>query len=765
MKKDKIFFVVLMLTVLFSLTYAITACVLRTDDSKHTHTYSSTWSYDASYHWQACSRCDEVRNKSEHDWNEGVVTLQPTETGEGIRTFFCKVCGQTKIESVPSLTNHEHSYSVDWTWNDTHHWRKATCVHTTERTDYAEHAWDDGVDTKIATETEVGVKTYTCTVCTKTRNEVVPQITHVHTYAEEWSNDEEYHWHTSTCGHDDEISEKRAHVWDEGTITKIATETEVGTKTYTCTVCAKTRDEILPFTTHVHTYSKEWSHDSEYHWHFATCDHIAVKSDEGLHLWQDTGKIITEATNTNEGEKEQKCSECRCIRVVKTGLLGHVHEYEKNWTYNGEYHWYASSCGHEAFVLEKVQHSWDEGIVIKQATVYDEGIITYTCNICGAKKEGYIPKLESFAVIFLDKDNRTISARNYELSSNNIQIPSNIEYDGLQFVGWFEITSLVEIDNFNFDGAEDNDTYYFMATYEKIYTVTFIDYLGNQIGTVVVSESNNNVFLKDCPEIPVREGYTSNWDSETLRNIKEDLIIVPIYEKIIFEVVFKDQEGNLLSYVNENGEIITKQFIAYGSFAIAPEYKQYYFNKTEMKLYEFSGWSAPFNQVKENLEIIAQYDTLYKKPVIAAKINGNRMSISLILPSNDAVLYSISVSVKWEVNQGTCYISDAILRGQSSLDERSDQGHTCTVGKKDEWLNYNNKSCTFNFIWNCGDGHKPNNTHYIENIFTLNYDVYDGAIFNESIFNMVESSVIIYGKADDDVLKLPTSKLMIWFYE
>ena len=38
-----------------------------------------------------------------HDWDDGVVTIQPTETEKGEKTYTCKVCGETRIEEIPAL--------------------------------------------------------------------------------------------------------------------------------------------------------------------------------------------------------------------------------------------------------------------------------------------------------------------------------------------------------------------------------------------------------------------------------------------------------------------------------------------------------------------------------------------------------------------------------------------------------------------------------------------------------------------------------------
>ena len=38
-----------------------------------------------------------------HQWNEGVVTKEPTATESGIKTFTCKVCQATKTEDIPKV--------------------------------------------------------------------------------------------------------------------------------------------------------------------------------------------------------------------------------------------------------------------------------------------------------------------------------------------------------------------------------------------------------------------------------------------------------------------------------------------------------------------------------------------------------------------------------------------------------------------------------------------------------------------------------------
>ncbi len=55
---------------------------------------------------------------------------------------------------------HTHTYASEWTSDDTHHWKKATCEHTSEVSEKAEHAW--GTDRKCSVcSKEKPVSTYT----------------------------------------------------------------------------------------------------------------------------------------------------------------------------------------------------------------------------------------------------------------------------------------------------------------------------------------------------------------------------------------------------------------------------------------------------------------------------------------------------------------------------------------------------------------------------------------------------------------------------
>lgn len=61
--------------------------------------------------------CDDdnsgVIDCQNHQWNDGVVTTQPTTTSEGVKIYTCLVCGQTKTESISALEQEKFRVTYD----------------------------------------------------------------------------------------------------------------------------------------------------------------------------------------------------------------------------------------------------------------------------------------------------------------------------------------------------------------------------------------------------------------------------------------------------------------------------------------------------------------------------------------------------------------------------------------------------------------------------------------------------------------------------
>ena len=129
---------------------------------------------------------------------------------------------------------------------------KVTSVTAGSKT--CQHVWDNGKVTKEPTETETGIKTYTCTLCGETKTETIPKLTHEHSYdavvTAPTCTEKGYTTHTCACGDSyvDTYVDALGHAWDEGKVTKEPTETETGVKTFTCTRCGETKTETIPAT-------------------------------------------------------------------------------------------------------------------------------------------------------------------------------------------------------------------------------------------------------------------------------------------------------------------------------------------------------------------------------------------------------------------------------------------------------------------------------------------------------------------------------------
>ena len=67
-----------------------------------------------------------------------------------------------------------------------------------------------------------------------------------HQFEKTWSTDENYHWHACTIAGHSDTKDKAAHTWDAGVVTTPADYGKDGEKTFSCTVCGKTKVEKLP---------------------------------------------------------------------------------------------------------------------------------------------------------------------------------------------------------------------------------------------------------------------------------------------------------------------------------------------------------------------------------------------------------------------------------------------------------------------------------------------------------------------------------------
>lgn len=144
----------------------------------HKHEFSAEWTTNETDHWHSatCEHTDEKKDFGAHVWNEGVVTTPATETTEGVKTYTCTVCGNTKTATIDML-DHVHTFDTErWEYDTANHWHLATCAHTDEKKDIAAHTFDEGEVTKPEGYGVVGEKKFTCTKCGYSYTQEIPAL-------------------------------------------------------------------------------------------------------------------------------------------------------------------------------------------------------------------------------------------------------------------------------------------------------------------------------------------------------------------------------------------------------------------------------------------------------------------------------------------------------------------------------------------------------------------------------------------------------------
>ena len=347
-----------------------------------------------------------------HSWDGGKITKAATCTAAGTKTYTCTRCKKTRTETI-AATGHKavKDAAVAATCETTGKTEGSHCsvcgtVLKAQTTVAAlGHSWDNGKVTKAVTCTAAGTKTYTCTRCKKTRTETIAATGHkavkdaaVAATCETTGKTEGSH--CSVCNTVIKAQATVAalgHSWDGGKITKAATCTAAGTKTYTCTRCKKTRTETIAATGHKAvkdaavaatcetTGKTEGSHCS-------VCGTVlkAQTTTAALgHSW-DNGKVTKAATCTATGTKTYTCTRCKKTRTETIAATGHkavkdaavAATCETAGKTEGSHCSVCNTVLKAQTIVAALGHSWDGGKITKAATCTAAGTKTYTCTRC-----------------------------------------------------------------------------------------------------------------------------------------------------------------------------------------------------------------------------------------------------------------------------------------------------------------------------------------------------------------------------------------------
>ena len=298
-----------------------------------------------------CERCNDKQHvkdlpvTGEHQWDEGVITKEPTATETGIKTYTCNVCQATKTEDIAKVHNHDYTRLgeiIEGPYCETEGKRWMYCSYEgcNERVlmpvpAIGYHDWN--------TEHTECLKKATCTEKGTMRMHCKRDASHTMTYDYGGTG----------------------HIWDEGVITTPPTYDEYGEKTLQCKNCNATKTEkVLPtkYTFTVTVVLPTCTEDG-YTMHKCNQDDSFSYKDNIVHsTGHHAAKRVIEPTCKEEGRTEIYCIVC--------GDVSSTFDF-----------------------MPKKDHTWDNGVVTTEPTAEKEGVKTYTCTVCNETKTETIPRL------------------------------------------------------------------------------------------------------------------------------------------------------------------------------------------------------------------------------------------------------------------------------------------------------------------------------------------------------------------------------------
>ncbi len=190
--------------------------------------------------------------------------------------------------------SHEHTFATEWTKDATHHWHAATCGHTAEVKDKAEHSFGEWTIIEQPSEEAEGKRERICSDCQYLAEEAIAKLDHVHakgTFHEAVA---------STCK-------------TKGTIayydcTKVGCEIKLDTDG---SPLASTESELDPSN---HEGTATWKKTAEIHKETYDCCDV-VKTAETAHTFSGWTSN-NDATKNTDGTKSRMCSVCQYKETV-----------------------------------------------------------------------------------------------------------------------------------------------------------------------------------------------------------------------------------------------------------------------------------------------------------------------------------------------------------------------------------------------------------------------------------------------------------------
>ena len=205
------------------------------------------------------------------------------------------------------------------------------------------------------------------------------------------------------------------HRYGSGVVTKPASCTEEGVRTYTSSRCGRTKTETIAATDHSYSgfvVTKEAT-CTEDGLKTSTCANCGDAKTETVpatgHSY--SGFVVTkEATCTEDGLKTSTCANCGDAQMEAIPALGHSYGpatvvKEATCTEDGLQTAICSRCDSEQTeAIPALGHSYGPAAVVKEATCTEDGTQTAVCSRCGDTRTETIPALgHSYGQVIVTK--------------------------------------------------------------------------------------------------------------------------------------------------------------------------------------------------------------------------------------------------------------------------------------------------------------------------------------------------------------------------
>ncbi len=312
---------------------------------------------------RVCSKCSAKEERAieqlahTHSYTSS-ITKEPSCTEEGIKTFTCR-CGDSFSDVIAKLV-HTYASSVVAPTCTEKGYTLYVCVcgdsYSANEKPAVGHVWSEWTIVTNPTEEVPGMEQRFCGKCDLKQERVIQQLEHTHSYTSE--------------------------------ITKEATCTEEGIKTFTCR-CGDSYTEVITKLVHEYVASVMAPTCTEKGYTIYTCQcGNSYKTNEKPatgHSWGKWNTVVA-ATEEAAGKEVRVCSKCDAKEERAIDQLAHTHSYtsaitkQPSCTEEG-IKTFSCKCGDSyTEVIAKLTHQYTASVVAPTCT--EKGYTWYTCQ-CG----------------------------------------------------------------------------------------------------------------------------------------------------------------------------------------------------------------------------------------------------------------------------------------------------------------------------------------------------------------------------------------------